>query len=258
MMYGDAVSDHQQDIGDAHLDATRQYYDEFSRRYDDRRGGKVRGGYHDLLDDLELGFLSRFATGARVLEVGCGTGLLLERMAEFALETKGVDLSAGMLRHALARGLDAVEGSATELPFGDESFDVACSFKVLAHVKEIERALAEMVRVIRPGGTVIAEFYNPYSLRALVKRFGPAGAISSTTNENAVYTRFDSPADVKRLLPAGTRVVDHRGVRIVTPYAPALELPLLGPILNKLERTLCDGPLASFGGFWIAAIRKDD
>ena len=37
-----------------HLDATRAYYDEFSTRYDDKRGGRVRGGYHDLLDDLEL------------------------------------------------------------------------------------------------------------------------------------------------------------------------------------------------------------
>jgi ubiquinone/menaquinone biosynthesis C-methylase UbiE len=250
------VGGSKEDIGDAHLDATREYYDEFSHRYDDKRGGSVRDGYHDLVDELELEFLARHASGGRVLEVGCGTGLLLAKMAKFASDAKGVDLSPGMLSHARRRGLDVIEGSATELPFDDDSFDVACSFKVLAHIKEVRKALSEMLRVVRPGGTVVAEFYNPRSLRALAKRLGPAGSISAATTEAAVFTRFDSPEDVRQMLPAGSQIIDRRGVRIVTPYAPALQLPLVGPVLRKLERGLCDGPLAAFGGFWIAAIRK--
>ena len=238
------------------LAATRAYYDEFAQRYDARRGGRVPGGYHDMLDDLELGFLERFARGKRVLEVGCGTGLLMARMTDFAAEVVGVDLSPGMLAHARARGLDAIEGSATALPFEDESFDVACSFKVLAHVEDIRGALAEMLRVVRPGGTVVAEFYNPQSLRAVVKRYGPAGAISDSTRESAVYTRFDHPDEVAAMLPAGCRVVDRRGVRILTPAAKVLELPLVGPLLRGLEERLADGPLARFGGFWIAALRQ--
>lgn len=239
-----------------HLDATRAYYDEFSTRYDDKRGGRVRGGYHDLLDDLELEFLERFATNKRVLEVGCGTGLLLERMAAFAEQAHGVDLSPGMLRHAKARGLEAVEGSATSLPFEDDSFDVVCSFKVLAHVQDIRTAIAEMFRVLRPGGTLVLEFYNPTSLRTFAKRFGPAGAISDSTNEDAVYTRFDTPEKVASYLPPGATVVDRRGIRIFTPMAKALSWPLVGGALNKLERGLCDTALARFGGFWVAAIRK--
>ena len=46
----------------AHLDATRDYYDEFSNRYDDKRGGRVHGGYHDLIDDLELEFLEKVSS----------------------------------------------------------------------------------------------------------------------------------------------------------------------------------------------------
>ena len=239
------------------LGATRAYYDDFAARYDDRRGGRVPDGYHDLIDDLELDFLARYAAGGTVLEVGCGTGLLLERMGRFARQASGIDLSEGMLARARARGREVVEGSATALPFADDRFDVACSFKVLAHVREVGRALREMLRVVRPGGTVVAEFYNRRSLRALVKRLGPPGAVSETATEAAVFTRFDTPAQVRSYLPAGATLVASRGVRIVTPAAAALRLPVLGRALRAIEWRLCDSPLSVFGGFWIAAIRKD-
>jgi ubiquinone/menaquinone biosynthesis C-methylase UbiE len=241
---------------DSHLDHTRAYYDEFAERYDRKRGGRVVGGYHDLIDDLEIDFLARYARGGDVLEVGCGTGLLLERMLGFARSARGVDLSPGMLAHARERGLEVNEASATSLPFPDDSFDAACSFKVLAHVRDVRVALSEMLRVVRPGGHVVAEFYNRRSLRTLLKRLGPAGAISEQTREDAVYTRFDSPELVRGMLPRQARIVDRRGVRILTPAAAALRVPALGSFLRAAEWRLCDSPLAGFGGFWIAAIKK--
>ena len=240
-----------------HLAETRAYYDEFAARYEDRRDGHDPGGYHDLLDELELGFVERFGRGRDVLEVGCGTGLLLRRMAAFAASARGVDLSPGMLERARARGLDVSEASATELPFPDGSFDVVCSFKVLAHVREIHAALAEMTRVARPGGYVIAELYNPVSLRGLVKRLGPAGAVAEGTTERDVYTRFDPPWRIHALKPPGTRLVDSRGVRIFTPAAAALRVPVLGALLRAGERLCCDSPLRWLGGFWIAALQKE-
>ncbi|AUX44152.1 3-demethylubiquinone-9 3-methyltransferase [Sorangium cellulosum] len=245
-----------EDKADEHLRATRAYYDEFSARYEAHRGGRDRGGYHDLVDALEIDFVRRFGEGRDVLEVGCGTGLLLARIAAFARSARGVDLSPGMLERARARGLDAVEGSATALPFADESFDVACSFKVLAHVQDVRAALAEMARVVRPGGHVIAEFYNPYSLRGLVKKLGPAGAISDRTRESAVFTRFDAPRAAAALMPGNVHLVASRGVRIVTPFAAAMRVPGLGRLLHRAEWALCDSPLAALGGFWIAAARK--
>jgi ubiquinone/menaquinone biosynthesis C-methylase UbiE len=161
-----------------------------------------------------------------------------------------------MLARARRRGLDVVEGSATKLPFPDASFDVACSFKVLAHVRDIHGALAEMARVVRAGGYVLAELYNPLSLRGLVKRLGPAGAIKGNTDERDVYTRFDAPWSIAALKPASTRFVASRGVRIVIPAAAALRIPLVGPALRGAERLLCDSPLNYFGGFWIAALQK--
>lgn len=241
---------------DAHLDQTRAYYDEFSQRYEDRRDGRDPGGYHDLLDDLEVELVERYGRGRDVLEVGCGTGLILRRIANFAKSARGVDLSPGMLERARARGLEVAEASATSLPFPDASFDVACSFKVLAHVREIHTALAEMTRVVRPGGHVLAELYNPISFRGLAKRLGPAGAISDATKESAVYTRFDAPWSIDDLKPPGTRLVASRGVRIVTPAAVAMRVPVVGWALKKAERALCDSPLAYFGGFWIAVLQK--
>jgi ubiquinone/menaquinone biosynthesis C-methylase UbiE len=149
----------------ARLD-NRSYYDDFAGWYERERGR----GYHQLIDDLELELIQRHATGADVLEAGCGTGLLLERVAGFARTARGVDLSAGMLAKAQGRRLDVVQGSVTALPFADQSFDVVYSVKVLAHVQDIRGALREMTRVLRPGGWLLAEFYNPRSLRYLVKR----------------------------------------------------------------------------------------
>src|ERR1700728_2483987 len=157
---------------------TRAYYDEFSVAYERHRHDPR--GYHALLDGLEVELTERYGSGRDVLECGCGTGLLLERIARFARTAKGIDLSPGMLELARGRGLDVREGSVTQLPFDDASFDVTCSFKVLAHVPEIGKALAEMARVTRPGGAVIAEFYNPLSLRGIAKRFGTAARISGT------------------------------------------------------------------------------
>jgi ubiquinone/menaquinone biosynthesis C-methylase UbiE len=240
----------------SHLAETRAYYDAFARRYEASRDGRDPGGYHDLVDELEVGFVERFGRGRDVLEVGCGTGLLLRRIAGFARSARGVDLSPGMLEQARARGLDVIEGSATALPFPDGGFDVVCSFKVLAHVREIRLALAEMARVARPGGYVIAELYNPVSLRGLVKRLGPAGAVAEGATEQDVYTRFDPPWSIRTLAPAGTRLVASRGVRILIPAAAALRVPVLGAVLRGLERRLCDSPLGYLGGFWIAALGK--
>lgn len=236
--------------------ATRSYYDEFSHRYEAERRPNRPDGYHALVDDLEVELVRRHGAGGDVLECGVGTGLILEQIARFARSAKGIDLSPGMLDKARLRGLEVREASVTSIPFVDESFDVTCSFKVLAHVPEIGRALAEMGRVTRPGGVVVAEFYNPVSLRGVVKRFGPAAKISSATRESAVYTRFDAPWIIPRLLPPSLTLEAVRGVRIVTPAAAAMRIPGVAAILRSIERGLADTPAAFFAGFYVAVLRK--
>jgi ubiquinone/menaquinone biosynthesis C-methylase UbiE len=238
--------------------ANRAYYDAFSAEYERERGKNDPGGYHELLDELEAAYVERFGAGKDVLEVGCGTGLVLMRIRKFARSAKGVDLSPGMLEKAVARGLDAQLGSATELPFESNRFDVTCSFKVLAHVPEIEKALSEMARVTRPGGVVLAEFYNPHSLRGLTKRFGPAGRIAEGKNEHDVYTRFDSPARAKELTPRGCVFIGARGVRITIPSAKLMRGALGRRLFRAAELALCDSPLRRLAGFYVAAYEKRD
>ena len=238
-------------------EATRTYYDEFSHRYEAERRPNRPDGYHALVDDLEVELVERYGSGGDVLECGVGTGLLLARIAAFARSARGVDLSPKMLEKARARGLDVREASVTSIPFPDDHFDVTCAFKVLAHVPEIGRALAEMARVTRPGGVVVAEFYNPVSVRGLVNRFGPAGRISHRHDESHVYTRFDAPWIVPRVLPPSVHVEAARGVRIVTPAARLLRVPVLRDVMRTIERRLADTPAAFFGGFYVTVLRKN-
>ncbi|HEV3189457.1 MAG TPA: methyltransferase domain-containing protein [Polyangiaceae bacterium] len=237
-------------------DALRTYYDEFSHRYEAERRPNRPDGYHALLDDLEVELVQRYGGGLDVLECGAGTGLLLERIAAFARSAKGIDVSNGMLEKARKRGLDVSEATITAIPFADGSFDVTCAFKVLAHVPEIGQALAEMSRVTRRGGVVLAEFYNPLSLRGLVKLIGPTGRISHATRESDVFTRFDAPWVVPRLLPPSLSLETARGVRIVTPAAGLMRVPGLRGAFRALERRLADTRAAFFAGFYIAVLRK--
>lgn len=100
------------------------------------------------------------------LDVGCGTGVLAERMAGLGLQMTGVDPSEGMLEIMRARTdtVTAVHGSATDLPFATGSFDVVFTVAVMHHIADpddVRAALAEMVRVVKPGGTIVIWDHNP-------------------------------------------------------------------------------------------------
>lgn len=170
------------------LEATRAYYDEFSARYDAERRPNRPEGYHALVDNLELELVERHGSDADVLECGVGTGLLLERVAAFARSSKEINLSDGMLAKARERGLDVRQASVTAIPFDDASFDVTYAFKVLAHVADIGGALSEMARVTRPGGVVLAEFYNPMAFAASRSASAPRGT-SPTRRARAPSSR---------------------------------------------------------------------
>lgn len=231
----------------------RGYYDAFSARYDDGRDH----GYHALVDTLEAEAVRPWAEGARVLEVGAGTGRMLDRLAPFAATCVGVDLSPGMARRAVARGHRVVLGSATRLPFADASFDLVCSFKVLAHVADVDAAVREALRVVRPGGHVALEFYNRVSVRYLARSVAGDRPTSDRCTEADVHTRWDTPGAVRdRLRRAGATPVALRGVRVLTPSAGWLRRPGIASLLEGAERALVASPFARFGGFLIAIARR--
>jgi ubiquinone/menaquinone biosynthesis C-methylase UbiE len=231
----------------------QHYYDAFAPHYERER----HHGYHALIDRLESRIAIEFAHQARVLEAGCGTGMILKEVAPIAREAVGIDISPGMLEQARARGLNVVHGSVTQLPFPDNRFDLAYSFKVLAHVEKIGAAMSEMARVVRSGGHVLAEFYNPWSLRYLVKRLKPPTRITHGTHDEHVFTRYDSLARVRSYLPPSLEVIEVRGVRVVTPVSHVHKLPLLKDAFAFLEERASAAPvLRRLGGFMVVVAKK--
>lgn len=103
---------------------------------------------------------------ARVLDVGCGTGALAERLAARGYEVAGVDPSAQMLEVMRRRApqVEAVHAGGEELPFADGDFDLALTVATLHHVaapEAVRAVLGEMARVVRSGGHVLIWDHNP-------------------------------------------------------------------------------------------------
>ena len=93
----------------------------------------------------------------RVLEVGSGTGELAERMTrELEAEVVALDQSERMVELTRARGVNARLGDVQRLPFEDGEFDCAVAAWMLYHVPDVDRGLAELARVLRTGGRLVA------------------------------------------------------------------------------------------------------
>jgi SAM-dependent methyltransferase len=112
---------------------------------------------------------------ARLLDLGCGTGYSSLRLAESGFDAVGMDLSRKFLSTASARTsrrLHYSVGDALELPFADATFDGVTSFYMIEHVVDVDGVLAEIRRVLRPGGRLVIICPNYWSpvipLKALV------------------------------------------------------------------------------------------
>ncbi|HLZ25373.1 MAG TPA: class I SAM-dependent methyltransferase [Ktedonobacterales bacterium] len=161
-----------------------------------------------FLEDRAAGHYSRMALDCldlaepqaeeALIEIGCGTGALLRGIAQrFGLaRVAGLDINRFLLREAraladaagLAEQLEFHEGSAEAIPFPNATFDLVCSSTVLEEV-DADRALAEMVRITKPGGRVVVvvramdlRFWTNLPLPEGVaeKMLAPAGGVSAS------------------------------------------------------------------------------
>jgi SAM-dependent methyltransferase len=113
------------------------------------------------------------ARPTRILEVGCGWGELAEWVGrETGAEVVAVDLSPRMVELARERGVDARIGDVQALPFADGEFDVAIAAWMLYHVPDLDRGVAELARVLRPGGRLVVATNSRFHLLELRELVG--------------------------------------------------------------------------------------
>jgi ubiquinone/menaquinone biosynthesis C-methylase UbiE len=133
----------------------------------------------------------------RALDVGTGAGALAIALAPLVREVVGVDIVPELLEEGRKRApanVELVEADATALPFEDASFDVVATARTLHHVRRPELVVAEAVRVLRPGGTLL-----------VVDQLAPVDPIAAIE-----LNRFERVRD-----PSTTRVladIDLRGL----------------------------------------------
>jgi SAM-dependent methyltransferase len=176
--------------------------------------------------------------GARVLDVGCGPGWFWASVADRLpddLDLTLADLSPGMVAEATTRvqghrnwSVAGTEADVSALPFPDESFDAVFAMHMLYHVPEPAAGIAEIARVLRPGGFAAVTTNGPNNLRqlyALTTAFGGkssepvAEAFGFEGAERLLRAKFGNVAIKQH--PGGMRVTDPEDVFLaLTSYPP--------------------------------------
>jgi SAM-dependent methyltransferase len=150
------------------------------------------GPRHELRERLLLDLFLSASPGPEVLDAGAGQGTMAARLERLGYEVTSTDASGAAVEILRARLSGPVEeASITDLPLGDESFDGAVLGEVLEHVEDDRGALAELARVLRPGGVLAVSvpanpaLYGPsdewaghvrrYTRPALIEAFTVAG-----------------------------------------------------------------------------------
>lgn len=215
-----------------------EYFDRIAGRYDSWYRTKT-GSYVDRTEKRLIFSMMRSKKG-KALDLGCGTGNYTVELHKRGFDVVGVDLSEKMLE--IARGklpdVEFVRASAYNLPFNDESFDLVLSVTMFEFLREPERAVREIHRVLKPGGEVIIGTMNGRSLWFLFKR------LKTLFVETAYrYARFYTPGELEGLLiEQGFRDVESRGIIFFPSF-----WPFLG-IAERMDQKFSES-LKSIGAF---------
>jgi SAM-dependent methyltransferase len=166
--------------------------------------------------------------GRRWLDVGCGTGALCAAIVDRCspLSVTGVEPSEGFLataREHLAGRVALLQGSATAIPLGDASVDVAVSGLVLNFVPDPRVALLEMARVAGPGGTIAAYVWDYAGRMELMRHFwdvaGALDPVAATIDEGVRFPLCRPDALEKLFASAALEEVGVKAIDVRTLFA---------------------------------------
>jgi SAM-dependent methyltransferase len=183
----------------------------------------------------------------RVLEVGCGWGELAEWIGrETTAEVVALDISPRMVELARERGVDAQVGDVQELPFEDGVFDVVVAAWMLYHVPQLDRGIAELARVLRPGGRLVVATNSRFHLLELRELVGSGPStlkFSREDGEEHLRRRFDrvSREDIDGQLEFVDRVEVAEYVRAsisMSPFVANLPAVVNEPFLARRANSI--------------------
>jgi SAM-dependent methyltransferase len=165
----------------------------------------------------------------RILDVGCGEGRVGAALSGDGYDVLGVDASAEMVALASERH-EALLGDACGLPVGDASFDVAVSVHVLMEVGDLDTAVAELARVVRSDGAVVAVVEHPFSSGGRVERYSEEAPY---TWEMSVHGEDLGLGGLHRPLARYAAALERAGLGIDAVREPAL--PNVDPLSLALR-----------------------
>ena len=205
-----------------------------SQSWDPQTYGKNGAFVHGLAGGV-LEWLAA-QPGEHILDLGCGDGQLTQRIAATGASVVGVDASPDMAAAVRARGIEANQGAAESPPWASDTFDAVFSNAVLHWVRDQDAMLAEVRRVLRPGGRFVAEMGGHgniaairVALSAVLERHGFGGR-----EEDVNY--YPTPA-------AYTRRLERHGFRVVQMTLIPRPTPLAETGMNGWLRTFRRGVL---------------
>jgi len=169
--------------------------DELSARYEEHHRERRADGEFVFVPERIPLFQAAIGRGKRVLDLGCRAGALTRHFLE-GNEVVGLDVDRAALAKAEALGIQPVQANVEEpLPFEDASFDAVVAGELFEHLQFPDALVAEIRRVLRPGGVIVGSVPNAYRLQGRLKfLFGRA------PEDDPTHLHLFSSADVRRLL----------------------------------------------------------
>jgi SAM-dependent methyltransferase len=203
-------------------------YDSIAEGYTAENETSLLNAYYERPAMLEL---AGDVTGRRILDAGCGSGPLFSALRDRGAIVTGIDASAGMLEQARRRlGANAdlrVADLAGPLPFPDGAFDDVIASLVLHYVEDWGPTLAELRRVLRPGGRLLVSVDHPFVITLMRHMAGEKPSYFGTRNRIEEWIMGGQSAQMSfwdRPLHAMTEAFTAAGFRISVisepPYVP--------------------------------------
>jgi ubiquinone/menaquinone biosynthesis C-methylase UbiE len=184
------------------LKTTQKSYDDFSEQYAQTWGKNWQSEDKVWIDE----FLSHLPKKASIIDVGCGTGHVLQYCAANQFKVTGVDVSEGMLSQAKQQVPQAqlVQMNADSLSFPTNTFDGLISRYVLQHLNEVDQAIAECYRVLRPKGFayLVIHVSNTETL--------DESWYSFPNNGGKIKMNYHAPTDVEHAIAATGFIVKKK------------------------------------------------